>query len=160
MANSFQQVASITAMNIRSVPSRLGASLVIVIGIAGVVGVMVALLSMAKGFELTLASTGRADRAIVMRGGSNDELSSVLMRDQAQVVMDAPDVARGSDGKPLAIGELYMITDVAKRGSKSPNNVVVRGTTTRVFELRPEAHIVEGRMFTPGVREIIVGRTA
>lgn len=153
-------MASITAMNIRSIPSRLGTSMVIVIGIAGVVGVLVALLSMAKGFELTLATTGRADRAIIMRGGSNDELSSVLVRDQAQVVMDAPGVAKGSDGKPLAIGELFMITDVAKRGSKSPNNVVVRGTTERVFELRPEAHIVEGRMFTPGVREVVVGRTA
>ena len=160
MASSFQQVVSVTAMNIRSVPSRLGTSMVIVIGIAGVVGVLVALLSMAKGFELTLATTGRADRAIIMRGGSNDELSSVLVRDQAQVVMDAPGVAKGSDGKPLAIGELFMITDVAKRGSSSPNNVVVRGTSARVFELRPEAKIVEGRMFTPGVREVVVGRTA
>ncbi len=160
MASGIQQVVSVTAMNIRSVPSRLGTSLVIVIGIAGVVGVLVALLSMAKGFELTLATTGRADRAIIMRGGSNDELSSVLVRDQAQVVMDAPGVAKGSDGKPLAIGELFMITDVAKRGATSPNNVVVRGTTARVFELRPEAKIVEGRMFTPGVREVIVGRTA
>ena len=160
MASSIQQISAVTAMNIRSVPSRLGTSMVIVIGIAGVVGVMVALLSMAKGFQATLATTGRADRAIVMRGGSNDELSSVLVRDQAQVVMDAPGVAKGSDGKPLAIGELYMITDVAKVGATSPNNVVVRGTTTRVLELRPEAKIVEGRMFTPGVREIVVGRTA
>ncbi len=160
MASGFQQVVSVTAMNIRSVPSRLGTSMVIVIGIAGVVGVLVALLSMAKGFELTLATTGRADRAIIMRGGSNDELSSVLVREQAQVVMDAPGVAKGSDGKPLAIGELFMITDVAKRGATSPNNVVVRGTTARVLELRPEARIVEGRMFTPGVREVVVGRTA
>jgi putative ABC transport system permease protein len=160
MASSIQQIAAVTAMNIRSVPSRLGTSLVIVIGIAGVVGVMVALLSMARGFELTLATTGRADRAIIMRGGSNDELSSVLIRDQAQVVMDAPGVAKGSDGKPLAIGELYMITDVAKVGATSPNNVVVRGTSTRVLELRPEVKIVEGRMFTPGVREVVVGRTA
>ncbi|MGH8539915.1 MAG: ABC transporter permease [Stenotrophobium sp.] len=160
MASPIQQISAVTAMNIRSIPSRLGTSLVIVIGIAGVVGVMVALLSMAKGFEMTLATTGRPDRAIVMRGGSNDELSSVLMRDQAQVVMDAPGVAKGADGKPLAIGELYMITDVAKRGATSPNNVVVRGTTPRVLELRPEAKIVEGRMFTPGLREIVVGRTA
>jgi putative ABC transport system permease protein len=160
MASSFQQVVSVTTMNIQSIPSRLGTSMVIVIGIAGVVGVLVALLSMAKGFELTLATTGRADRAIIMRGGSNDELSSVLVRDQAQVTMDAPGVAKGSDGKPLAIGELFMITDVAKRGSKSPNNVVVRGTNEHVFELRPEARIVEGRMFTPGVREVVVGRTA
>ncbi|TXI10575.1 MAG: ABC transporter permease [Rhizobium sp.] len=160
MASSFQQVVSVTTMNIQSIPSRLGTSMVIVIGIAGVVGVLVALLSMAKGFELTLATTGRADRAIIMRGGSNDELSSVLVRDQAQVVMDAPGVAKGADGKPLAIGELFMITDVAKRGSKSPNNVVVRGTNAHVFELRPEARIVEGRMFTPGVREVVVGRTA
>lgn len=160
MASSFQQVVSVTTMNIQSIPSRLGTSMVIVIGIAGVVGVLVALLSMAKGFELTLATTGRPDRAIIMRGGSNDELSSVLVHDQAQVVMDAPGVAKGSDGKPLAIGELFMITDVAKRGSKSPNNVVVRGTNEKVFELRPEARIVEGRMFTPGVREVVVGRTA
>ncbi|TXH06319.1 MAG: ABC transporter permease [Nevskiaceae bacterium] len=160
MANAIQQISAVTAMNLRSVPSRLGTSMVIVIGIAGVVGVLVALLSMARGFELTLATTGRPDRAIVMRGGSNDELSSVLMRDQAQVVMDAPGVAKGSDGKPLAIGELYMITDIAKRGATTPNNVVVRGTTARVLELRPEAKIVEGRMFTPGVREVVVGRTA
>lgn len=160
MANTLSQIAAVTAMNIRNIPSRLGTSMVIVIGIAGVVGVMVALLSMARGFERTLASTGRADRAIVMRGGSNDELSSVVLRESAQVIADAPGVRKGRDGKPLAVPELYMITDIAKRGATTPNNVVVRGTGVRALELRPEVKIVEGRMFTPGLREVVVGRSA
>lgn len=160
MANPLAQISAVTAMNIRNIPSRLGASLVIVVGIGGVVGVMVALLSMAKGFEMTLSSTGRDDRAIVMRGGSNDELSSVLTREQALVIADAPGVKRDAAGKPIALGELYMITDVARAGATTPNNVVVRGTSEKVLELRPEVKIAEGRMFTPGVREVVVGRSA
>ena len=160
MSNPFSQIAAVTAMNIRSVPARMGTSMVVVIGIAGVVGVMVALLSMARGFERTLASTGKADRVIVMRGGSNDELSSVLTREAAQAVLDTPGIRKGRDGKPLAIPELYMITDLAKIGSAAPSNVVVRGTSPRVLELRPEAKIVQGRMFTPGLREVVAGRTA
>jgi len=92
-----QQIFAVTLMNLRAIPQRLGASLVIVIGIAGVVGVMVALLSMAKGFPATLSSTGRPDRVIVLRGGANDELSSVIFRDQALVVRQAPGIRRGGD---------------------------------------------------------------
>jgi len=155
-----KQVAAITAMNIRSIPARLGTSMVIVIGIAGVVGVLVALLSMAAGFEATLRGTGNEGRVLLLRGGSTDELGSVITREQAQVISDAPGIARGSDGKPLSVAEVYMLTDVAKPGSTFPNNMVVRGTHPDINRLRQEFKIVAGRMFTPGLREVIVGKAA
>lgn len=158
MANALNQIAAVTAMNLRSIPARLGSSLVIVIGIGGVVGVLVALLSMGAGFAATLASTGAPDRAIVLRGGSTDELSSVVPREQALVIADAPGVARNADGTPRALAELYLLTEVAKSGSGSPNNVVVRGTSVKVGELRKEFRIIEGRMFQPGLREVVAGK--
>src|SRR6185312_9748181 len=106
MASMIQQISAVTGMNLRNVPSRWGASLVVVVGIGGVVGVLVALLAMAEGFRATLASTGRADRAIVLRGGSKDELGSVVIRELAQIVADAPGVAKGADGKPRALFEM------------------------------------------------------
>lgn len=157
MANTLNQIIAVTALNVRSIPSRLGTSMVIVIGIAGVVGVLIALLSMGAGFEATLGGTGTQERTIVLRGGSNDELSSVITREQARLIADAPGVARDADGKPRALAEMYLLTDVAKPDSTSPNNVVVRGTDADVSGVRPEFRIVEGRMFAPGVREVVVG---
>jgi putative ABC transport system permease protein len=158
MANVLNQVIAVTAMNVRSIPARLGTSMVIVIGIAGVVGVMVALLSMGAGFAATLGGTGTAERAIVLRGGSNDELGSVITREQAPIISDAPGVARGADGRPMALAEVYLLTDVAKPGSTAPNNVVVRGTHADQAGVRPEFRIVEGRMLVPGTRDVIVGK--
>jgi putative ABC transport system permease protein len=155
-----KQIGAITVMNIRSIPQRLGTSMVIVIGIAGVVGVLVALLSMAAGFEATLRGTGNEGRVLLLRGGSTDELGSVITRDQAQVVRDAPGIARGADGQPLALAEVYLLTDVSKPGSPFPNNMVVRGTHPEVARLRPEFKIVAGRMFEPGLREVVVGKAA
>ncbi len=160
MANTLNQIIAVTAMNLRSIPSRLGTSMVIVIGIAGVVGVLIALLSMGAGFEATLGGTGTPARTIVLRGGSTDELGSVLTRDQAQVIADAPGVARDAEGKAYTLPELYLLTDVAKPDSDSPNNVVVRGTYADVSGVRPEFRIIAGRMFQPGVREVVVGAGA
>jgi putative ABC transport system permease protein len=157
MSNTLNQIGAVTALNVRSIPSRLGTSMVIVIGIAGVVGVLVALLSMGAGFAATLGGTGSPERTIVLRGGSMDELSSVITREQSQIIGDAPGVARDADGKPVMVSELYLLTDVAKPDSDSPNNVVVRGTQADVAAVRPEFRIAEGRMFEPGVREVIVG---
>lgn len=155
-----QQILAITLMNLRAIPQRLGASLVIVIGIAGVVGVLVALLSMARGFQATLASTGRPDRVIVLRGGANDELSSVLFREQAIIVKQAPGIRKGADGQPLALSEVYLLAGLPRKGQTEPANVVLRGTGPNVLEVRPEAKLVEGRMFKSGVYEVIVGRGA
>ena len=114
--NQLRQIGEITWMNLQSVPQRWAASLVIVVGIAGVVGVLVAMLSMSTGLTRTLSATGRMDRAIVMRAGSNAELSSFLDRANTTLVMQDPSVARASDGLPLASAELIVITEVPRKG--------------------------------------------
>ena len=148
-----RQIAEITLMNLRNVPARLGASSVIVVGIAGVVGVLIAILSMAIGFRVALESTGQPDRAIVLRGGSNGELASGLGNDAVAIVSSLPGVAEAS-------AELYTIVDVPKRSSGTPANLVVRGVPPSAFSIRPEIRIVEGRSFATGRRELIVGRGA
>ena len=157
-----QQIIAVTSMNLRTIPDRLGVSLVIVAGIAGVVGVLIAMLAMAAGFEATLASTGRLDRVIVLRVGSIDELGSSMSVEQARLIADVPGAKRGADGAPLALPEVYVLTNISKRGdaTRAPSNAVVRGTSPGVFGVRPEARIVAGRMFEPGKREVVVGRGA
>ncbi|MGH8481632.1 MAG: ABC transporter permease, partial [Nevskiaceae bacterium] len=103
-------------MNLRTIPQRLGISLVIVAGIAGVVGVLIAMLAMAQGFAATLASTGRLDRVIVLRVGSIDELGSSMGVEQARLVADVPGIRRGADGAPLALAEVYLLTNISKKG--------------------------------------------
>lgn len=147
------QIFEITLLNLRNVPSRLGASSVIVVGIAGVVGVLVAILSMAIGFRSALENTGRPDRAIVLRGGSNGELSSGIGTDVTAIIAAMEGVAESS-------AELYTIADVPKRSTGTPANLVVRGVQPSAFSIRPEVRIVEGRAFVQGKREVIAGRGA
>lgn len=162
MATVFRQIAAVTALNVRTIPDRLGTSMVIVAGIAGVVGVLVAMLAMAAGFERTLASTGRMDRVIVLRTGSIDELGSSMGVEQARLMGDLPGIRRDASGAPVALPEVYVLTNISKKGdaTRAPSNAVVRGTSPAVFAVRPEARIVDGRMFEPGKREVVVGRGA
>jgi putative ABC transport system permease protein len=141
-------------------PQRLGTSLVVVVGIAGVVGVLVSVLAMSEGFRHTLASTGRPDRVILLRAGSDAELSSGVPRDAATLLAILPGVARGSTGRPVASAELVVMVDLPRQGETEPNNVPFRGVQSTAFEVRPEVRIVEGRSFERGVREVIVGRKA
>jgi putative ABC transport system permease protein len=154
------QVLAITLMNVRNIPQRLGASLVVVIGIAGVVGVLVSVLAMAEGFRHTLASTGRLDRVILLRQGSDSELSSSVSRDQALLLATLPAIARDPAGRPLASAELNVMVDLPRKGERDPNNVPFRGVQPGAFAVREELRIVEGRPFARGVREAIVGRKA
>jgi putative ABC transport system permease protein len=160
MLRALGQVARITLINLQTIPRRLGTSLVVVVGIAGVVGVLVSVLAMAEGFRHTLASTGRADRVIILRAGSDAELSSGVTRDQATLLANLPGVARDAGGRPLASAELVVMVDLPRRGETDPNNVPVRGVQPTAFEIRDEVTLVEGRRFTRGVREVIVGRKA
>src|SRR6266478_9493506 len=100
------QVIQITLMNVRTIPQRRGTSAVVVVGIAGVVGVLVSVLAMSEGFRHTLASTGRPGRVIMLRAGSDAELSSGVDRDQVTLVAPLHRVARDSGGHPLASAEL------------------------------------------------------
>lgn len=161
--NVFSQIFAITLMNLRTLPQRWSSSLVIVVGVAGVVAVLVALLSMAQGFASTLQRTGKADRVIVLRGGSNGELSSGLSIAQANIVAGFPGIAQLDgklDGQALLSPELYLIADVPKRATGSPANLTLRGVTPIGVKLRSELRITEGRMFEPGKAELIAGRGA
>ncbi len=153
-----RQTLAITLIGLRSIPQRLGQSLVIIVGLAGVVAVFTALLAMAAGFQSTLQSTGRPDVALVMRGGSQAELNSGLSRDQATLIKQAPGIREGDDGLPLASAEMVVIAELFKPGEKTGSNITVRGVEPGAFALRPRLKIVEGRRFQPGLRELIVGR--
>jgi putative ABC transport system permease protein len=154
------QIVQITLVNLRTIPSRLGTSLVVVVGIAGVVGVLVSVLAMAEGFRHTLASTGRDTRVIMLRAGSESELASGVAREQATLLTSLPGIARDDGGRPLASAELVVMVDLPRRGQTDPNNVPFRGVPPAAFAVRDEVRIVEGRRFERGVREVIVGRKA
>ncbi len=153
------QIFAVTGVNLKSIPQRLGPSLVIVIGLAGVVAVFTALLAMAEGFSSTLAATGSRDVALVLRGGSAAELNSGLSREEVALIKLGPGIRKDAEGKPLASGEVLVIAELFKKGeTRNGSNITVRGVEPSGFALRPKQRIVEGRMFKPGLRELVVGR--
>ena len=156
----FRQIAAVTAMNLRSLPQRAATSLVIVIGIAGVVAVLTSVLAMSTGMIKTMNNSGRDDRVIVLRNGSTNETSSAINRDSLRLIMDVPGVKRDDAGKPILSGEALRLISLHKKEDGSQVNVVLRGVGPQLPELRPEVRIVEGRMFNPAVNEVIVGKSA
>jgi putative ABC transport system permease protein len=156
---SFQRILAMTLLNIRNLPQRIGSSVVAVIGVAAVVLVFAAVLSMAKGFERTMISAGADDTAIIMRSGSTSELNSGLSNDQVLIVADAPGVLKDGDDSVMS-AELYVVVDVKKKTSNTDANVPFRGVQAGAFDVRKDVKLVEGRMFEPGKNEIVVGRSA
>lgn len=155
----FRQVVSATAMNLKSLPHRLAASVVAIIGVGAVVGVFAGVLSMASGFEKTMLAAGSERSAVVIRAGSSGELSSGISNDQAQIVADAPGVLK-EDGGPVVSAELYVLLDLAKKTTNREGNVALRGVQSGAFSVRDNVKMVEGRRFEPGKNELIVGRAA
>ena len=142
----FNQITAITALNLKSIPQRWAPSLVIVVGLAGVVAVFTALLAMAGGFESTLKANGRNDAAIVLRGGSDSELNSALSRDDVTLIKLAPGIRKGADGLPQASAEMMVIAELVRQGDKQNGaNITVRGVEPAAFALRPQLKIIEGR---------------
>jgi putative ABC transport system permease protein len=160
MRRALGPVVRITAVNLLTLPRRVGASLVVVIGIAGVVGVLVSVLAMAEGFRHTLASTGRHGRVIMLRSGSDAEMSSGIGREQAALLASVPGIARDAGGRPLVTAELVVMVDLPRHGQTHPNNVPFRGVGPAAFAIRDEVRIVQGRPFERGVREVVVGGKA
>lgn len=156
----FRQIGAVTAMNFRSLPQRVSTSLVVVIGIAGVVAVLVSVLAMSTGLIRTMQSTGRDDRAIAMRNGSIAETSSALDRNSAKLILDAEGIKRDADGNPITSAETMRILSLRKKQDDAEINVILRGVGPKMLEVRPELKIIEGRMFQPAVTEVIVGKAA
>jgi putative ABC transport system permease protein len=155
-----RQAWSVTLVGISTIPQRLAAASVVVVGIAGVVGVLVALLAMGDGFEATLVETGRDDVAIVLRSGANAELSSGIDRSSAALIARAPGILRAADGRPIASPELVVIANLPKKSTGTDANVELRGVGALGWATRPNVRIVEGRRFEPGLRELVVGAGA
>ncbi len=153
------QIGAITMVNMRSLPRRIGSSIVAVVGISGVVIVFVAVLSIAEGFQRTLLVTGSPDTVIVLRAGSDTEMTSGLTGEQARIIRDAPGIARGPDG-PVASAELFVILSHPRIATGTDANIPLRGVQPAAFAVRGDVKIVEGRMFEWGRNEIIVGRAA
>jgi putative ABC transport system permease protein len=153
------QVAAVSLLQIRTVGQRLASSLVAVIGFAGVVGVLIAVLSIAAGFRATMAETGSPESVVVLRAGSDGEMVSGLSREQTRIIADAPGILRTAEG-PAASPELFVIVALPKRSTGSDANVPLRGVEPAAFVVRDKLKIVEGRRFEPGRNEIIVGSGA
>lgn len=154
------QATSVTWIGISTLGQRLGASSVIVVGIAGVVGVLVALLAMGDGLQKTLKSTGDTETAIVLRGGASAELSSGISRDDATLIGQLPGILKDAQGQPIVSSELVVVANLPKKSTGTDANVEVRGVGPQAWALRPNLRIIEGRAFKPGLREMIVGKGA
>ncbi|MGQ0586817.1 MAG: ABC transporter permease [Gammaproteobacteria bacterium] len=153
------RILAVTALNLRTLPARWGVAAVIVVCMAGVTGVMVSMLAMAEGFQRTYATSGHADRVVVISSSENFEGSSTITRDQAAALQGAPGLRRLADGAAAVSLERYAVSALKMRSGRD-GNVVVRGVGPRVLEIRPEVQLIAGRMFEPGLRELIVGRGA
>src|SRR5690606_1981358 len=137
---------------------RIGASSVVVVGIAGVVAVLVALLAMAEGYRETLEKSGSEDTALVMRGASAAEVMSTLDKASINVITQAPGIARDSEGRPLASAELLVAANLPLRDDPGEEgSVQLRGVDERAWAVRPHIEIVAGRKFETGRRELVAG---
>ncbi|MBM4153569.1 MAG: ABC transporter permease [Lentisphaerae bacterium] len=150
------QVGSVTKLSLETIVERKGASAAAVFGIAGVVAVFVAVLSVAEGFRRVMTASGDPSAAIVMRAGSDTEMMSILYGTGVRVIDDAPGIARSASG-PLACRELFVVINLPRRSSGMDANVPLRGLGANAFEVHDRVRIVEGRRFTPGCNEVIVG---
>ena len=145
--------------NFRSIRERWTSTIVAILGIAGTVGVFVAMLSLARGFKATLVASGSPDNALVMRAGSTAEMTGGITLDSVKIVQDAPGIARDASG-PLITQEVVGVMPFPLISTGTDANVQVRGVSPNVLRIRTFTKIIEGRMFQPGLSELIVGKNA
>ena len=159
MLKWIKQTIAVTLLSIRTIPQRLSSSIVAIVGIAGVVIVFVAVLSIAEGFHAAMTTAGSPSRVLVMRSGADSEMTSGIGGDNAVVIKQAPGLLH--DGNTtVASAELYVIVDLNKRSKGTPANVPLRGVEPAAFQVRDDVKLVAGRLFQFGTNEAIVGRAA
>ncbi len=159
LINWIVQVAELASFNLRTIPERRGSAVSSMVGIAGVVIVLVGVLSIAAGFRQAMVSTGSPSTAVVLRSGSDSEMTSGLGRDEVRLIEDAPGIARDASG-PLASAELFVIINLPKRSTGTDANVSLRGISPAAYAVRGNIRMIAGRRFTPGRNEVIVGAAA
>jgi putative ABC transport system permease protein len=155
-SNWMSQVASVTKLSLETILERRGSSAAAMFGIAGVVAVFVAVLSIAQGFRRAMIVSGDPGSALVMRSGSDTEMMSLILGTEARLIADAPGVARGDQG-PLASTELFVVINLPKRSTGTDANVPLRGVSAGALAVHRAVRLVAGRLFEPGRNEVIVG---
>jgi putative ABC transport system permease protein len=155
-----KEILAVIATNLRSIPQRLGNSLVIVVGIAGVVAVLIPVLAMSVGFRATIKGDGRADRAIVLARDAESEGESSLPRDNVAGILNAAGIRHDAQNRPLASPEVILVAPVARKNDNSDVNITLRGVGEQYFAMRPELKLISGRMFHSGNQELVVGAAA
>ncbi len=158
--NWLSQVGAVTKFGLMGIPQRRGSVVAAAFGVAGVVGVLVGVLSMAVGFRKAMNASGSPDSAIVLRSGADSEMVSGFAVDETRVIADAPGLSRGTNGASLASAELFVIINLPKRSSGTDANVPLRGVQSAAFQVRDRFKIIQGRPFEPGKSEVIVGAGA
>jgi len=146
--------------NFRSIRARWTSTIVAILGIAGTVGVFVAMLSLARGFRATLVASGSPGNALVMRAGSTSEMMGGITLESIKVLQDEPGVAREPSGAPILTQDVVGVIPVPLISTGTDANVQVRGVSPNVLEVRKFVKIVQGRMFQPGLNELVVGKNA
>jgi putative ABC transport system permease protein len=159
MARSLSQVGLVTALNLRTVPTRWQSAAVTVAGIAGVMIVLIGVFSIYEGFRAALELSGSEDVTFILRGGSTDELQSAVSLDEARIVGDTPGVVRDATGAAVS-AELFASVDLVNRATGVEVLVPMRGVGPQAPRLRGHFRMLAGRMLTPGTDEIVVGRGA
>jgi len=155
-----RQILAVTAASLRGIPLRSGNSLVIVVGVAGVVAVLIAVLAMYAGFRATIQGDGRADRAIILTRDATTEYESNLSREVVAAIMNSPGIRHDARDRPIVSAEVLLVAPVARRRDASDVNVTLRGVGEEYFGMRPELKLVTGRMFRAGNQELVVGAAA
>jgi putative ABC transport system permease protein len=156
----FRQILAVTAVNIAGLPQRLWTSLVIVVGMACVVGVLLSMLSFSAGLARSIEAAADPGRAIVIRTGGRDELGTAITREAAVAILNAPGIQLDADRQPIASVENTNPVPATRRDGQLPIRMILRGVGPKAFALRPELKLVSGRMFRPGTNELVVGTAA
>ena len=158
--SSVTQIVAVTALNLRALAQRRGNSLVVVLGIAGVVAVLISALSMTSGFRRTMSAGGQPDRAVVITRGADSQIASSLSRDDVLQIASAPGIRRSADDKPQLSAELVMMAPVIRKSDGADAFVALHGVGPQGFEVRSDLHLLEGRLPRSGLREVLAGRAA
>ena len=159
--NLLKQLIAVSSISLRGLPHRLASSAVIVIGTAGVVAVLLSVLALSTGLASTLTATGSADRAIVLHAQAANEIGSNLAHDTIPTILDAPGIAKDADHKAIASAEALASVNLQRLDNGKLSTLTLRGVSSeQMLALRPELHVVHGRLFHTGLRELIVGRSA
>ena len=159
MFNWISQIVSVTGFSLRSLPQRKGSSVAALLGIAGVVAVMVGVLSIAQGVLKTLVSSAGDTNAIVLRSGADSEMMSGLGGEDTRLIAEAPGIARDDSGA-IASPELFVIINLPMQSTGTDANVPLRGVQASAMTVREGFKLIEGRMFEWGLNEVIVGKGA